>query len=132
MTNPPASRIKCLVRQRSLWIALLIWCLLSAAAILFCRNGVPLDRPELATTPPIADVLNNSIGLFSIILLIGIVALLARHRPLPNLAERAPERDIALLETLAMWLYGAVVLFAGRVLGQRHFGEGIALHLNGC
>ena len=69
MTNPPASRIKYLVRQPSLWIALVIWCLLSAAAILFCRNGVPLDRPELATTPPITDVLNNSIVLFSIILL---------------------------------------------------------------
>ena len=51
MTNPSASRIKYLVRQPSLWIALVIWCLLSAAAILFCQNGVPLDRPELATTP---------------------------------------------------------------------------------
>ena len=132
MTNPPASRIKYLVRQPSLWIALVIWCLLSAAAILFCRNGVPLDRPELATTPPITDVLNNSIGLFSIIMLIGIVSFLARHRPLPSLAERAPERGIALRETLAMWIYGALVLFAGRILGQHYFGEGIALHLNGC
>jgi hypothetical protein len=33
---------------------------------------------------------------------------------------------------LAMWIYGAVVLFAGRILGQHYFGEGIALHLNGC
>ena len=132
MTNPSASRIKYLLRQPSLWIALVVWFLLSAAAILLCRNGVPLDRPELAATPPITDVLNNSVGLFSIILLIGIVSLLARRRPLPNLAERAPERRIALRETLAMWVYGAVVLFAGRILGQHYFGEGIALHLNGC
>jgi hypothetical protein len=136
MTNPPgsspASRIKYLVRQPSLWIALVIWCLLSAAAILLCRNGVPLDRPELAATLPLTDVLNNSVGLFSIILLIGIVSFLARHRPLPNLAERAPERGIALRETLAMWIYGAVVLFVGRMLGQHYFGEGLALHLNGC
>ena len=132
MTNPPASGIKYPVRQPSLWIALGIWCLLSAAAILFCRNGVPLDRPELATTPPMADVLNNSIGLFSIILLIGIVAFLARRRPLPNLIERAPERGVAWRETLATWLYGAVVLFAGRIIGQHYFGEGLALHLNGC
>jgi hypothetical protein len=39
---------------------------------------------------------------------------------------------IALRETLAMWIYGAVVLFAGRIIGQHYFGEGIALHLNGC
>ena len=132
MTNPSASRIKYLLRQPSLWIALVVWFLLSAAAILLCRNGVPLDRPELAATPPITDVLNNSVGLFSIILLIGIVSLLARRRPLPNLAERAPERGIALRETLAMWVYGAIVLFAGHILGQHYFGEGIALHLNGC
>ena len=132
MTDSPASRIKYLVRQPSLWIALLIWCLLSAAAILLCRNGVPLDRPELATIPPITDVLNNSIGLFSIILLIGIVAFLARRRPFPNLSERAPERGIALREMLAMWVYGVVVLLAGRILGEHYFGEGVALHLNGC
>jgi hypothetical protein len=132
MTDSPASRFKYLVRQPSLWIALVIWFLLSAAAILLCRNGVPLDRPELAGIPPMTDVLNNSIGLFMIILLVGIVAFLARRRPLPNLAERAPEWSIALCETLAMWIYGAVVLFAGRIIGQHYFGEGIALHLNGC
>jgi hypothetical protein len=132
VANSPASRIKYLVRQPSLGIALVVWCLLSAAAILLCRNGVPLDRPELAATPPITDVLNNSIGLFLIILLMGIVSLLARHRPLPNLADRAPERGIALYETLAMWIYGAVVLFAGRIIGQHYFGEGLAMHLNGC
>jgi uncharacterized membrane protein YidH (DUF202 family) len=95
--------------------------MLSAAAIIFCRNGVPLDRPELAGIPPITDVFNNSIGLFIIILLVGIVAFLARHRPLPNLAERAPERGIALRETLAMWIYGVVVLFVGRIIATALF-----------
>jgi hypothetical protein len=33
---------------------------------------------------------------------------------------------------MAMWFYGAVVLFAGRHIGQRYFGEGLSLHLNGC
>jgi hypothetical protein len=132
VTNHAASRIRYLVRQPSLWIALVTWCLLSAAAILLCRNGVPLNRPELATIPPLTDVLNNSIGLVLIVLLVGIVSFLARHRPFPNLAERAPERSIARREMLAMWIYGAVVLFAGRILGQHYFGEGLALHLNGC
>jgi uncharacterized membrane protein YidH (DUF202 family) len=115
------SPIKYLVRQPSLWITLVLWCMLSAAAIIFCRNGVPLDRPELAGIPPITDVFNNSIGLFIIILLVGIVAFLARHRPLPNLAERAPERGIALRETLAMWIYGVVVLFVGRIIATALF-----------
>jgi hypothetical protein len=130
--NSPASRIKYFVRQPILWIALMIWCLLTGAGLLLCRNGVPLDRPELAATPPVTVVLNNSIGLVSIILLIGIVSFLARRRPLLDLAERAPERGIALREMLAVWIYGAVVLFAGRIIGEHYFGEGLALHLNGC
>lgn len=32
---------------------------------------------------------------------------------------------------LAMWVYAAVVMVAGRPIGQHFFGEGIALHLNG-
>lgn len=117
MPNPPPSRIKYLVRQPSLALALAIWILLSVAAILLCRNGVPLDRPELAALSPVTAVLNNSIGLVSIILLVGSVAFLARHHH-PSLAERAPERSIALRETLAMWIYGAAVLFAGRIINR--------------
>jgi hypothetical protein len=132
MTHPAASRIQYLVRQPSFGIALLIWCLLSAAAILLCRDGVPLNRPELDGIPPLTEVLNNSVGLLMIILLTGIVSFLARRRSFPNLAERAPDRGIALRETVAMWIYGAVVLLAGRIIGLHFFGEGIALHLNGC
>jgi hypothetical protein len=132
LTDPSISDIKHLVRQSGLWIAVLIWGLLSAAAILLCRNGVPLDRPELAGQSPVTQVLGNSTGLAAVILLVGIVSILARHRGYPSLAERAPERNVALRETLAMWIYGIVVLFAGRVIGQHYFGEGIALHLNGC
>jgi hypothetical protein len=132
MIHPAVSSIKYVVRQPGLWGALVIWCLLSVAAILLCRNGVPLDRPELAGIPPVTEVLNNTIGLFMIILLVSIVAFVARCRPWPHLAERAPDRRIALREGVAMWIYGAVVLLAGRILGQHYFGEGIALHLNGC
>ena len=131
-TTPPASRLKYLVQQPSLWIALLLWILLSVAAILLCRHGVPLHRPELAGTPPVTDVLNNSVGLVSLILLIAIVHFLARRRPFPDLAERAPARAAALREMLAMCIYGIVVLIAGRLVGQHYFGEGIGLHLNGC
>jgi hypothetical protein len=49
----------------------------------------------------------------------------------PDLAQRAPEGSIARRETLAMWAYVAVVMVAGRLIGQHLFGEGIAMHLNG-
>jgi hypothetical protein len=61
----------------------------------------------------------------------GLVALLTRKRPLTDLGQRAPERSIATRETLAVWAYTALVMVAGRLIGQHFFGEGIALHLNG-
>jgi hypothetical protein len=61
----------------------------------------------------------------------GLVMLLTRKRPMPDLAQRAPESSIARRETLVMWAYVAVVMVAGRLIGQHFFGEGIAMHLNG-
>ena len=119
-----------LVRQRSLQVALLLWILLSAAALALCHGTMPLPigpHPD----DPMTTILSNWIALIFLILEIGLIALITRKRPLPNLAERSPERTIALRETIALWIYGAAVLLAGRALGLHFFGEGIALHLNG-
>ncbi|MGC1782652.1 MAG: hypothetical protein WA708_09050 [Acidobacteriaceae bacterium] len=117
------------VRQRSLWIALLLWVLLSLATIALCHGKVPL--PGLHARPPAAQVIAGSVTVVIFLILIGIVALIARRRPWPNLAERAPDRATALRETIWLWIYGALVIFAGRWIGLHFFGGGIALHLNG-
>jgi hypothetical protein len=80
---------------------------------------------------PAAMVISSSIAVIFMVLEIGLVALIARRRALPDLAERAPERSVALRETIALLLYGALVLLAGRFIGLHFFGEGIAMHLNG-
>jgi hypothetical protein len=49
----------------------------------------------------------------------------------PGPCRARAERGVALRETLLLWIYGVVVLLAGRVIGLHFFGEGIALHLNG-
>ncbi|MFZ0273479.1 MAG: hypothetical protein WAL34_16715 [Acidobacteriaceae bacterium] len=75
--------------------------------------------------------MGSSKYLVLVVLMFGLVALLTRKRPVIDLAERAPESSIARRETLAMWAYVAVVMVAGRLIGQHLFGEGIAMHLNG-
>jgi hypothetical protein len=80
---------------------------------------------------PLALVISSSITLLFFILELGLIAFITRKRAIPNLADRAPDRHIALRETIALWLYGAAVLFAGRFLGLYLFGEAIAMHLNG-
>ncbi len=76
-------------------------------------------------------VVGSSEYLVLVVLMFGLVALLTRKRPVIELGQRAPESGIAGRETLAMWVYAAVVMVAGRLIGQHLFGEGIALHLNG-
>lgn len=95
-------------------------------------RGVPLNLPasQLKQTP-LAHVIDSWVALVFLVLECGLVLLFTRRRPWPDLAQRAPQRSIALREMAVLWIYGAVVLLAGRWLGFHIFGAGIAMHLNG-
>jgi len=109
------------VRQRALYVAVLLWLLLTGVGLLFSRH-----------TPRFRGlVVGSSEYLVLVVLMFGLVALLTRKRPVIDLGQRAPESGTARREALAMWAYAAVVMIAGRLIGQHLFGEGIALHLNG-
>jgi hypothetical protein len=124
-----------LLRQRSLWIALLGWVVLCLAFIALChgpRGTVPLNLPsDQLKHPAIDQVTGSSVAVVFLVLECGLVFLLTRGRSWPNLSERAPERSMALRETIAVWVYAAIVLLAGRWIGFYAFGAGIAMHLNG-
>jgi hypothetical protein len=124
------SRLGLLIRQRSFQVALALWVLISVAALPLCHGTMPL---AIGPHPgdPAAMVISGSIALIFMVLEIGLVALITRRRALPDLAARAPERSVALRETIVLWLYGALVLLAGRFIGLHFFGESIAMHLNG-
>ncbi|MGA9886296.1 MAG: hypothetical protein WBQ31_02260, partial [Candidatus Acidiferrales bacterium] len=125
-----SSTIGYLVRQRSFQVALILWVLISVAAVELCQGTMPLPMGPHPGDPKEMDIF-SSIALAFLVLEIGLVALITRRRPMPDLAGRAPERGVALRETLLLWIYGAVVLVAGRFIGPHFFGAGIALHLNG-
>ncbi len=116
--------------RRPLLIALVLWVLLCLGTVALCHGTMPLQiGPHPAS--PVALVNSSSIELVFFVLEAGLVAWITRRRPLPDLAGRAPERAVALRETVVLWIYGALVLLAGRAVGLHYFGEGIALHLNG-
>jgi hypothetical protein len=124
------SKLHYLIQQRSFQAALALWILLSVAALALCHGTMPLP---LGPHPgnPVALVVSSSIALVFLVLEIGLVALITRRRPLPDLAGRAPERGVALREAVLLWIYGAAVLLAGRFIGLHYLGAGVALHLNG-
>jgi hypothetical protein len=119
--NERFNGIGCLVRQRALYVAIVLWLLLCGVGLLFS-----LHTPRFRGL-----VVGSSQYLALVLLMFGLVALLTRKRPVIDLGKRAPEGRIARHETLAVWAYVAVVIVVGRLIGQHFFGEGIALHLNG-
>ena len=125
-----SSRAAYFVKQRSFQVVLILWVGISAATVMLCHGTMPLPmgpHPQ----KPVAFVISSQTSLILLVLLIGLVGLITRRRPMPDLAARAPERSIALRETMALWIYCAVVLVAGRFIGLHYFGAGIAFHLNG-
>jgi hypothetical protein len=118
------------VRQRSFHVALLLWVGTSAAVLALCHGTMPLP---IGPHPPrpLEFVIQSQTSLVILVLLIGLVALMTRRRPMPDLATRAPERSIALRETIGLWIYCGIVLVAGRFIGLHYFGASIAMHLNG-
>jgi hypothetical protein len=122
------ARLGYVFRQRGLYVALLFWIALSGAAYLL---GPSIPRLERAPNMR-GESIGSSIYLVLAVLGIALASLLARHRPFPNLGERAPDRSTAWREIIGLCVYVAVVLVAGQFLGRHFFGAGgIALHLNG-
>jgi hypothetical protein len=80
------------------------------------------------------QVLAANFALLEVLLLIGVTYLLTRNRTIPDVAARAPQRDLARRETLLLG-YGVLGqlggLLLGRLLGWHPFGFHLAGTLYG-
>jgi hypothetical protein len=120
-----------LLRERSVQIALLLWVACSAAIFPLSHGTLPFNQPRLAGTPFQARVYGTIFGWLFALIFIAVTYALTRRRAIPDMASRAPNRVMALRETVGLWIYGAVVIAAGQIIGRRFLGEGFGLHLNG-
>jgi hypothetical protein len=66
-----------------------------------------------------------------VLVLIGLTYWLTRHRRIPDVADRAPERTVAGRETLGLVVYGVAGLAGGFVLGRVLGYHPISFHLTG-
>jgi hypothetical protein len=62
--------------------------------------------------------------------LIGVIYALTHHRHV-DIGIRAPERSVAVRETIGLLVYGGVVLIAGQFVGRLFGVNGLGLHLSG-
>jgi hypothetical protein len=120
-----------LLRERSVQIAVVLW--VAGTFAIFPLSGAkfPLNQPALANLPLKFRAIAPLFGLAFVFVQMGVTYFLTRRRTVPDMAARAPEHAVARREVWLLWVYGALVLLAGRWIGLRLFGEGIGLHLNG-
>jgi hypothetical protein len=128
--KPPSNWIKRTFSNPIVWIGLAVWVIFSAAIPYLAQGVIPFDQPMMAALPYRARVGIEIFGPIVAFIFIGATYALTRRR-FVDLAARAPERSVALRETLGLLAYGAVVLIGGIFVGRLAGTHRIGLHLAG-
>ena len=118
-------------RERSLYIAIVLWIAGLCAIYPISGGTLPFNRPNIGALSFRQQMVYQVFQPLVFFIFLAVIYWLTRRRAVPDMAQRAPDRALAARETLLMWTYGAIVLGAGQVAGSRLFGQGIGLHLNG-
>lgn len=118
-------------RERSLLFAVVVWVACVSAIYPISGGVLPFNRPNLAGLSFRQQMVFQVFQPLVFFLFLAVIYWLTRRRAIPDMARRAPDRTLAMRETLLLWTYGAVVLGVGQLVGRKIFGQGIGLHLNG-
>lgn len=114
--RPPSGWVKRTLSNRIVWIGLAVWIVFSAAIPLLAHGVIPFDQPMIATLPYQMRVMIEVFGPVVAFIFIAVVYVLTRRRVM-DIADRAPERSIALRETVGLLTYGALVMIGGVIVG---------------
>jgi hypothetical protein len=120
-----------IIRHRGVHAAAVSWVLAYLAVLLLARGSLPFDRPALARLPFAVQIAAPSIGMLEIFGLMVLAYLVTRNRDIPDMFIRAPERRVAMRETILVLSYAAVGQAGGWVLGAALGYRPFSFHLAG-
>ncbi len=138
ITAPPSLSpvMRAIVRHRGVQTAAVLWVVGYVVVVWLAEGSLPFDRPAIARLPFALQMAAPTVTLIEIFGLMVLAFLLTRKRVIPDMAARAPERRIALRETVLVLAYAAVGQFGGWIvgpaLGYRPFSFHIAGTIFGC
>lgn len=119
-----------LLCDKFVWLGLAVWAVFAAAIPFLAHGTIPFDQPWLASMHYSTRVALWITGPVFALTIIGVTFALTHHRAI-EIGVRAPERSVALRETIGLLIYGALVLIAGLFLGRIIGRHRIGLHVAG-
>jgi hypothetical protein len=135
-TGARVSVLRAIASHRGARIAAALWVVGYVVVLLLARGSLPFDRPAVDRLSFYIQMAAPSIGLIQIFVLMVLAFLLTRKRSIPDIAARAPDRRVALRETVLVLTYAALGQVGGWVvgpaLGYRPFSFHIAGSVFGC
>lgn len=135
-TQPTASAslglvLRAIARHRGVQAAAGLWVVGYLTVLWLAHGELPFDRPAVARLPFAVQMAAPTIGLIEIFALMLVVFLLTRRRLIPDVAARAPERRLALRETILILVYAAVGQVGGWVVGPALGYRAFSFHIAG-
>jgi hypothetical protein len=128
--------LRAVVGHRGFQGAVALWIIGYVVVLWLARGSLPFDRPAVAQLPFAVQMAAPTVGLIEIFVLMVLAFLLTRKRVIPDMAARAPDRRVALRETVLVLAYAALGQVGGWIvgpaLGYRAFSFHIAGALFGC
>jgi hypothetical protein len=124
-------RTLALLARRSVRIALAAWAATNAALIALGGDHLPFHASKLADPPTAGTVLQTNAMFLEVFALMGVVHLLTRRRPAPDVAARAPDRGQAATETALVLAYGVLAMVGGYLVGHAFGWHAFGFHLDG-
>ena len=132
---PLSSVLRAVVKHRGVQIAVASWVVGYLVVLWLAHGSLPFDRPAVDQLPFISQMAAPTIGMIEIFALMVLAFFLTRKRVIPDMVARAPERRVALRETVLVLAYAALgqvgAWIVGPVLGSRPFSFHLAGTLYG-
>lgn len=122
--------MKAAIANRVVQIGIAVWVAFAIAIPFLAPGTIPFNQPSISKLSYGTRVALWVIGPFFALFFIAVTCALTRHRTV-DIAGRAPERAVALRETIGLLVYGAVVLIAAQFVARMLGVHRIGLHLTG-
>jgi hypothetical protein len=119
------------VRHRGVQFTAALWVGSTMAVLGLAHGSLPFNRPAVAKLPFVAQVVGPTIALFEVFLLMVVAFAVTRTRDIPDMAARAPDRRVAMRETVLLILYAALGQVGGWVVGPALGYRPFSFHLAG-